>query len=567
MSMSPASLPSPVRGSGSLAFLAELSQALALSLDLDVTLQQTVDRVLDFMQAEAASLFLVDEGSGAPAIECRICAGPIDVRGLRLAPGQGVVGRAVAENRIQIVADAASDPRVWRDVDRSGGFVTRSLACAPLATAAGPIGALEIINRLDGQPFCSDDGELLGVIAAPAALAINNARMAGRLLEQQRLKREFELARRLQRSLLPRRRRGGYPVVAVNRPAHEMSGDFYDHFELAGGRIGFVAGDVSGKGMDAALLMVRAASLLRWIGKEGASPATWLERANDELCAGPRDGRFVCALVGWCDPATMQVVFAAAGFPPVLVEREGRFDEYRAGGPPLGIAAGAAFDETRLDLGTGTLFAFSDGATDVRDHGGAPLGVAGVRELLARGGGRAPAARLRTLLAALRRRGLVDDTTLLAVAPPGAQAGGMVLERWITADAANLRALRGALRTALDAIGVDAALCERLVLAVDEACANIIRHGYGGDPRGGIGLKVRRDGALLVIELADQAPCADPADLRPRPLGECRQGGFGLALIDAVVDDWRLENGPGGRGNRLILEKRIAGHRQAEENE
>jgi sigma-B regulation protein RsbU (phosphoserine phosphatase) len=564
----PVSLPQiPVRGSGSLAFLAELSQALALSLDLDTTLQQTVDRVLDFMQAEAASLFLVDDNGGAPMIECRICAGPIDVRGLRLALGQGVVGRAVAENRIQLVADAASDPRVWRGVDQAAGFLTRSLVCAPRATAAGPIGALEIINRRDGQPFGGEDGELLGVIAAPAALAINNARMARRLVEQQRLRREFELARRLQRSLLPRRRRGGFPIVAVNRPAHEVSGDFYDHFELADGRIGFVAGDVSGKGMDAALLMVRAASLLRWIGKEGLAPAAWLARAHEELSIGAPHGRFVCALVGWCEPATMQVAFAAAGFPPVLVEQDGAVREYRAGGPPLGILAEARFEETCVPLGQGTLFAFSDGVTDVRGEDGAPLGLAGVRGLLARGRGKAPAARLRGVLAALRRHGLVDDTTLLAVAAPGAPAGNVLLERWIAADAAQLRGLRCALRDALGAIGMAEPERERLVLAVDEACANIIRHGYGGEAREGIGLRLRRDGARLVIELTDQAPCADPARLKPQPLGECRAGGFGLALIDAVVDDWRLESGPGGRGNRLVLEKHIAGTGPAEQGE
>src|SRR5690606_40332859 len=132
--------------------------------------------------------------------------------------------------------------------DDATGFVTRSLVCAPLRTAAGPIGALEIINRRDGTPFDAADAELLDLVAAPAALAINNARMAGVLLEQQRLKREFDLARRLPKSLLPHPRRDGFPVIGVTRPAHGVSGDFYDHFELAVGRIGFVVGDLSGKG-------------------------------------------------------------------------------------------------------------------------------------------------------------------------------------------------------------------------------------------------------------------------------------------------------------------------------
>ncbi|MEO6689771.1 MAG: GAF domain-containing protein, partial [Dokdonella sp.] len=173
------------REGDTLAFLADLSRALAVSLDLRLTLSEAVNRVADFMQAEAASLFLLDPETGV--LDCRICVGPVDITGSRLAVGQGVVGRAVAENTTQIVADASTDTRVWRAADDDSGFVTRSLVCAPLATADGPIGALEIVNRRDGAPFSAADAELLGIIAAPAALAINNARMAGNLLEQQRL--------------------------------------------------------------------------------------------------------------------------------------------------------------------------------------------------------------------------------------------------------------------------------------------------------------------------------------------------------------------------------------------
>ena len=70
-------------------------------------------------------------------LECRICVGPVDITGARLAIGQGVVGLAVAENATQIVADAATDPRVWRAGDEASGFVTRSLLCAPLAHGGG----------------------------------------------------------------------------------------------------------------------------------------------------------------------------------------------------------------------------------------------------------------------------------------------------------------------------------------------------------------------------------------------------------------------------------------------
>ena len=550
---------------GTLAFLAELSQALAVSLDLRQTLSETVTRVVDFMQVEAASLFLLDPET--LVLDCRICIGPVDITGVRLAVGQGIVGAAVAENATQVVVDAASDARVWRAADDSSGFVTRSLVCAPLRTAAGPIGVLEIVNRRDGKPFSPLDAELLDLVAAPAALAINSARMAATLLEQQRLKREFDLARRLQKSLLPKRRRDNFPVIGVNRPAHEISGDFYDHFELADGRVGFVVGDISGKGLDAALLMVRAASLLRWAGKDGIAPAAWLARANDELCETTQDGRFVCALVGYCDRAATHVQFAGAGFPPVIVQQGGAFADYPSGGPPLGILPGVAFEEHRVELAGGTLYAFSDGATDVRDDAGRPIGNAGVRALIARHAQDSLEVRLRGLLADLKRLRLVDDTTLLLVEAPRAERPEVLLSRTVPARAESLRELRAGVRACLDALGVEPQLRDRLVLAVDEACANIIRHAYAGACTGDIGLRVQLAGAVLVFELVDSAPCVEAAKLRPQPLGEARCGGLGVALIDEVMDDWHIEALGGGRGNRLVMRKRIEGIVSEEANE
>ena len=555
----------PAREATTLAFLAELSQAMAVSLDLRTTMPELVNRVVDFMQVEGATLFLLDPATNV--LECRLCIGPVDITGARLALGQGVVGRAVAANATQIVADAATDARVWRAADDASGFVTRSLVCVPLRTAHGPIGAIEIVNRRDGAPLSTADAELLELIAAPAALAINNARMAGDLIEQQRLRREFDLARRLQKSLLPKRRRDGFPVVGVNRPAHEISGDFYDYFELADGRVGFVIGDISGKGLDAALLMVRAASLLRWAGKDGIAPAAWLARANDELCETTQDGRFVCAVVGYCDRAARRVRFAGAGFPPVIVHRGGTFSDYASGGPPLGILPAVAYEEHEIALDGGTLYAFSDGATDVRDAAGRPIGNAGVRDLIARHAGGAAEVRLRGLLTELKQLRLVDDTTLLIVEAPRAEAPEVLLDHCVPAAAEELRGVRAAIRRTLDAVGVEPELRDRLVLAVDEACANIIRHAYGPQRSGDIGLRILRSGPMLSFELTDAAPCVDPGKIKPKPLGECRRGGFGVALIDQVMDDWHVEPAHKGQGNRLTLRKRIDSIGNNEANE
>jgi phosphoserine phosphatase RsbU/P len=553
-SASNASTDGPSEGRA-LAFLADLSETLAVSLDLRQTLSEAVNRIADFMQAEAASLFLLDEDG--KMLECRVCVGPIDIAGLRIPLGQGVVGRAVAENRSQVVADAISDSRVDRSTDSDTGFVTRSLLCAPLATAKGPIGALEVVNKRSGGAFSAGDAEILRLVAAPTSLAINNARMANELVQQARMRREFDLARRMQKSLLPKRRRDGFPLLGVNLPAHEISGDFYDYFDLPDGRIGFFIGDVSGKGLDAALLMVRVASLLRWVGKEGTSPSEWLERVNEELCQTSLDGRFVCALVGQCDRNAEHVEFAAAGFPPAMLYRNGEFTEFLSGGAPLGILAGMTFDAQAIDLAGGSLYCFSDGVTDVRDAQRRTIGSEGVRELISRHAGASAEPRLRGMFSELKHLRLVDDTTLLLIERAQAHGPEVLLKRRFPARPEQMREIRSLLRSALDDAGVETAIRDKLVLAVDEACCNVIRHAYGPGSSGDIDLRVTSEAGKLEFRLLDSAPVVDPQCVRAKPLGECRSGGLGVALIDTVMDDWTLQERPDGRGNRLIMRKKI----------
>ncbi len=538
-----------------LGFLADLSQTLALSLDLHQTLNEAVTRIASYMQAQAASLFLLDPDG--QTLECHICVGPVNVTGVRLKVGQGVVGRTVAENTSQIVRDAQHDPRFNTDVDNRTGFVTRSIVCTPLSTARGPIGALQVLNKIDGGLFEADDIVVLRLLAAPTALAINNARMAHDLVEQQRIRRELEMARRLQKSLLPKRRRDGFPLRGINLSAHETSGDFYDYFDLPDGRIGFLIGDVAGKGLNAAFLMVRTASLLRWAGKDGLAPCEWLKRANEEVCQSISEGMFVCALVGQYDRRNRSVVFASAGFPPALHFYAATFKEYVADGPPLGVLPGIIYGESKIECLNGSLYFYSDGVSDVRDAQHRTIGAVGLQALIARYAQAAPESRLRAIINEIKHLTLVDDTTVLLLEEANPGTDDLLLQREFPARAEELRELRTVLRHVLNMHGVAADLRDKLILAVDEACCNIIRHGYGNTDTGSIALKLTREDDTLKFELRDTAAPIDPKQIRPRDLSECRPGGLGVNFIDALMDEWRIEPAPSGVGNVLTMRKRI----------
>lgn len=396
-----------------LALIADLAQALASTLDLATALNLALERIVDALGAQGGAVFLIDPEQDE--LVCHACAGPVDIHGVRIPAGKGIVGRTFTTGECQIVRDARLDPDFTGAIDAITGIRTRSMLGTPLMTATGPIGVLQVINKRDDASFDEDDRDLLRALSAPAALAASNAALTRSLLEHARIRRELQLARRMQRQLLPGRRRNGFPVLAINRPAREISGDFYDYFELADGRIGFAVGDVAGKGLDAAFLMVRCASLLRFIGKEGVAPSQWLARANDDLCDTVAGGTFVCAAVGYYDPATRSATWANAGFPPVLVHGAAGVDLFRAEGPPLGILPGMDFPAQHAALSGRSLYLFSDGVTDARDDERRMLGVDGVRELIARHAQWRPETRLRRIVSELRRRQLADDTTLLLV--------------------------------------------------------------------------------------------------------------------------------------------------------
>ncbi len=523
-----------------LAVLADLSQAFARSIDLNQTLHEAVNRIATHLHAEAASLFLQDPDSGDYV--CRASAGPVNVAGLRVAHGHGIVGRCIALNQAQLVRDVQLDPDFMSAGIRIDGFMPRTMVCVPLSTANGAIGAMQVINKHNRLQFDEFDAHMLTLLAVPTALALSNARLALELVEQNRIRREFELARQMQKTLLPKRRTD-FPVSAINRPAREISGDFYDFFELPDGRIGFCIGDVSGKGMDAAMLMVRASSLLRFLGKSGIAPAAWLQNANDELAETVRFGMFVCALVGYYDPDLGAVEIASAGFPPALMFVDGEASPSRiieAHGPPLGVMPDMRYESDALCIAGASLYCFSDGMTDVRDGTGRVIGIDGATKLIAQSLHLPPPQRLRDVLQQLKNQTLPDDTTLLLVADVQPK-DRTLLSLSCLSDATNLANLRASLRTVLKKYGIESELSAQMVLALDEALANVIRHGYGGDCSGRIQLQIRLIGRELHIELRDFANPVDPACIQPRDLDECKAGGLGINLIDMTFDAWRFE--------------------------
>lgn len=205
----------PTTPEGLAGLLADVTHEFASSLNVEETLQNAIDQIIVYLNAEAASIFLIEEDGAA--LICRKCAGPVDVTGLRLEPDQGIVGETVSQNAAQIVRDVSKNENFASAVDADTGFITHSIMCAPLTVRGQCIGALELINKRSGDClFAASDMHLATAVAAAAALAIHNARMAQALVEQERVRKELELARQIQLSLLP-------PAALASFPIHGLT--------------------------------------------------------------------------------------------------------------------------------------------------------------------------------------------------------------------------------------------------------------------------------------------------------------------------------------------------------
>ena len=350
--------------------LYDVGLAVASTLDLDRLSEEILLRAVSLLDARRGALYILEDGryrlegtfggEAAPSF-----AGDGELRQFLVAGGE---------------APAHLLPGA------------RYLQGVPIEVESGPRGLIAVGDKESRRgvgPFLASDRRTLSLFANQAALALENARLHLQALEKERLEREMHLAAEIQRQILPKGAPvvDGFELIGWYRPARQVGGDYYDLFRREDGRIGLVVGDVSGKGMPAALMVSVLHSALRLLlDQDGFGPAM-LERLNRHVHESSASNKFITMLLAELDPATGVLHYMNAGHnPAILLRADGRTEELPAGGMPIGLMPVARFQSRALTMEPGDLLCiYSDGITEAAAPDDEEFGMGRLTEQLRAG--------------------------------------------------------------------------------------------------------------------------------------------------------------------------------------
>jgi serine phosphatase RsbU (regulator of sigma subunit)/anti-sigma regulatory factor (Ser/Thr protein kinase) len=398
--------------------------------------------------------------------------------------------------------------------------------------------------------------------------------LARNIASRRTLDAELGIAGEIQRAMVPaadalRGSVHGMEIAALLEPARAVGGDFFNVIALDDRYSCFYVGDVSDKGVAAALFMARVATLLEIAVRAGEPPGDVLGRVARQIARDNPSDMFATVLCGLFDARTGALTLASAGHDaPVLLAADGRIERpVLETGAALGFDADSHYPESHLRMRTGdTLVCFTDGLSEAPDGNGQELGEAGIDAALAGGEAIPPQALLARLADATRGSGAADphdDLTLLvlrrvAEASPAA-VGGSALPLEMPNRLAVLPVLTAALDHALADEGLSESLRQDVTLVTEEVLSNVVRHGYAEGERDTIRVLARREGSRLHLEFEDGGQPFNPLEHEPPdvdvPLEDREIGGLGVLLVRELSESVHYERAAGR--NRLSLVIRL----------
>jgi sigma-B regulation protein RsbU (phosphoserine phosphatase) len=359
----------------------EIARNLSSELKIDTVAPKILDSLMElFPQAERLFLVLVDPETKRlirKAFKYRpakksIFSTVIPADEIPMSISRSIVNHVLGQKKAVLSQDAGADKNLPTSASIAD-LKIRSVMCVPLLTPDREALGIIQLDTSDRKQFHQEDLDVLAAVAGQAAIAVQNAQMHESLLERERLNRDLKLAEQVQKRFLPQSVPviPGYEFFAHYDPAYEVGGDYYDFVPLPGNRIALAVGDVSGKGVAAALMMAKFSGDTRYCILTENSPAAASNELNSLLFSAAIEEKFITLSLSVLDTEKRILSITSAGHLPAMVRRaNGTVDEIgeEIAGFPLGIVPDSDYKQIDVKLYPGDVVAvFSDGVTDARN--------------------------------------------------------------------------------------------------------------------------------------------------------------------------------------------------------
>lgn len=529
----------------------------ARSLFTLTTLEEVVENILrhslDMMQAEACSMYLPDTKTQELVIYSARGQEDQYFHSARIPWDKGIAGLVYQTRELVRIDDAQNDARVFRALNTKSGFITRAMLTMPLIDKEQCIGVLQAINPTRSEAFTDRDQEIFEGLASIVTSALVRLEREHRAKEEAKIAQELSLALEIQRAFLPP------PELLTEhndlrvryQPARTIGGDFYSAVQLPGDRLLAAIGDVSGKGIPAALTTAQVTgeiNALSTLAQGGLKE--FVNRVNHGLCGRLAAGRFVATTFLLHDPHahTMEVICA------------GQFEPWHWNGEkweimkvpralPLGVFDKYPYETTVFPTQPGDKWIlFSDGINEGRNASGEDFGFDRLRDALGTG---SPQQVLNSAWSGWSQfvtlDNLHDDACLLLLTT-------RLQPKLETVCApSNCKFVRAFVESWSLLAGYNDIERGQIVLAVDEAVTNIIRHTYKNEHNHEIAIEIGVTDDAFHIHIRDFGPPIDRDKLKGRELHDIKPGGLGLQLLNMVFP--KVDFTDCDPGTQLLLSK------------
>jgi len=336
------------------------------------------------LSAEQGSIMLFDENDAVTPFHTMIRKADVsDFQQAYRFDGQ-LNGWMLKNQQPLFSNDLKSDERFSLGWDNN--CFIKSLVCVPLFFKGKMIGLISVFNKKSGKEFTADDQKLMSIIAAQSAHVIENARLLEEEKQYLLIQEELKMAMDIQKNLLPKSlpKVDGYDIVSFILPAREVGGDYYDFIQVSEKEIAVCIGDVSGKGLPAALLVGNLQATIRG---QCIIPSTCSERivrANRLLFESTDSSKFATFFYGLLDIGNGSFCYCNAGHNyPLLFHKQGKYDLLDTGGIILGGIPEYSFEEKKTKLESGDiLFLYSDGVSEAMSPDEVEFGEEEIIELI-----------------------------------------------------------------------------------------------------------------------------------------------------------------------------------------